>query len=164
MPSLIRVNKRDNSAFTQNLLRYLRSKYQENINFNCFTESYDEYKSKNLFEDSTDSYEKIFKDIPKINLQNIVTAQLNINSLRNKFDFLAEKIKGIIDVLLISEIKLDESFFQLASFKFLDTTPHSAWIMVNRAEELWFLSEKIFQLNLLKAYMLSYIFTKERGC
>ena len=29
--------------------------------------------------------------------------QLNINSLMNKFDLLAEQIKGIIDVLVISE-------------------------------------------------------------
>ena len=38
------------------MLRYLQSKYWENVN--CFAESYDEYKSKNLNEDSTGSYEK----------------------------------------------------------------------------------------------------------
>ena len=57
------VTKRSNSVFAQNLLRYLQSKYWENVNFNCFTESYNEYKSKNLGEDSTDSYEGNLKDI-----------------------------------------------------------------------------------------------------
>ena len=77
---------------------------------NCFRESYDEYKSKNLNKDSTDSYEENLKDIRKKNLRNIVIGHFNINSLRNKFDLLVEQIKGIIDVLDISETKLDDSF------------------------------------------------------
>ena len=77
---------------------------------NCFRESYDEYKSKNLNKDSTDSYEENLKDIRKKNLWNIVIGHFNINSLRNKFDLLVEQIKGIIDVLDISETKLDDSF------------------------------------------------------
>ena len=94
----LHLNKRGNSVLAQNLLRYLRSKYLENGNFNCFMESYDEYKSKNLSEDSTDSYEENLKDISKKILQNIVIGQVNINPLRSKFDLLAEQIKGIIDV------------------------------------------------------------------
>ena len=35
---------------------------------------------------------------------------LNINSIRNKFKLLNEQIKGIIDVLMISETKVDYSF------------------------------------------------------
>ena len=35
---------------------------------------------------------------------------MNINS-RNKFDFLAYQVRGNIDILMISETKLDESFF-----------------------------------------------------
>ena len=77
---------------------------------NCFRESYDEYKSKNLNKDSTDSYEENLKDIRKKNLRNIVIGHFNINSLRNKFDLLVEQIKGIIDVLDVSETKLDDSF------------------------------------------------------
>ena len=37
-------------------------------------------------------------------------AQLNINSLRNKFEFLVEFIRGKVDILTISEAKIDESF------------------------------------------------------
>ena len=35
---------------------------------------------------------------------------MNINSLRNKFDSLADQIKVNVDILVISETKLDESF------------------------------------------------------
>ena len=40
----------------------------------------------------------------------LIFAHLNINSIRNKFKFLATHVKGKIDVLMISKIKIDESF------------------------------------------------------
>ena len=43
-------------------------------------------------------------------LNKLIIAHLNINSVGNKFDFLVDKIKGNIDVLMISETKLDDSF------------------------------------------------------
>ena len=43
-------------------------------------------------------------------MNRIVLAHLNINSLRNKLDLLADQIKGNVDVLAISETKLDDSF------------------------------------------------------
>ena len=50
----------------------------------------------------------------------LIIAHLNINSLRNKFEFLISLIKDNIDVLMISEAKLDESFptsqFMINSF------------------------------------------------
>ena len=44
------------------------------------------------------------------NVNKLIIADLNKNSLRNKFYFLISLIKGNIDVSMISEIKLDESF------------------------------------------------------
>ena len=44
------------------------------------------------------------------NLNKIVVGHLNINSIRNKFDYLAHQVRGKIDILMISETKLDESF------------------------------------------------------
>ena len=35
---------------------------------------------------------------------------LSINSVRNKFDGLVENVKGNINLLMISEFKLDDSF------------------------------------------------------
>ena len=46
----------------------------------------------------------------KGNQNKLVIAQRNINSLRNKFELLTEKIKGNIDILLISETKTDKRF------------------------------------------------------
>ena len=43
-------------------------------------------------------------------LNKIIFAHLNINSIRNKFDQLADLVKGKIDVLMISESKIDDSF------------------------------------------------------
>ena len=40
----------------------------------------------------------------------IIIGHLNINSLRNKFEFLFEVIRGKVDILMISETKIDESF------------------------------------------------------
>ena len=50
------------------------------------------------------------KSIRIRNLNKIVIGHLNINSLRNKFDFLVTQVKGYVDILMISETKLDESF------------------------------------------------------
>ena len=37
-------------------------------------------------------------------------ALLNINSIRNKFELLSEQVRGNVDVLMISETKIDDSF------------------------------------------------------
>ena len=50
------------------------------------------------------------KSLRKRNLSKIVVDHLNINSFRNKFDFLAHQVKGNTDILMISETKLDERF------------------------------------------------------
>ena len=46
----------------------------------------------------------------KKNLSRVILAQLNVNSIQNKFNLLAEGIKGNVDVLMMSETKLDETF------------------------------------------------------
>ena len=39
-----------------------------------------------------------------------IIVQLNINSIRNEFDFLCFEINPSLDLLLVSETKLDDSF------------------------------------------------------
>ena len=51
-------------------------------------------------------------------MNRIILAHLNIHFLRNKFDLLADQIKGNIDALAISETKLDD-LFPAAQFKIL---------------------------------------------
>ena len=43
-------------------------------------------------------------------MNKLILGHLNINSLRNKFDILQEQVKDNIDILMVSETKLDESF------------------------------------------------------
>ena len=43
-------------------------------------------------------------------MHKIVVEQININSIRNKFDPLMAAVAGNIDILLINEIKIDSTF------------------------------------------------------
>ena len=45
-------------------------------------------------------------DYPK----NVIFVDLNINSLRNKFESISELIKGKFEIFLVNETKLDASF------------------------------------------------------
>ena len=56
------------------------------------------------------------KELRVQNVENIVIAHLNINSLRNKFDSLVQLICGNVDILIIGETKLDGTFPQNTSF------------------------------------------------
>ena len=51
-----------------------------------------------------------FYSIRKLNFNKLVVANRHRNSLRIKFDSLAEKIRDNADILMISETKLDNSF------------------------------------------------------
>ena len=53
---------------------------------------------------------KVLKNIRQKHSNRLVIAQLNINSIRNKFTSLPNMIKDSIDILLISETKIDSSF------------------------------------------------------
>ena len=53
------------------------------------------------------------KKIKTSNLNRLVISQVNINSLRNKFESLESIIKDNLDILVINESILDESFSSL---------------------------------------------------
>ena len=50
------------------------------------------------------------ENIRKYNSKKIITAHLNINSIRQKLDFFADIVKDNIDILMTSESKLHDSF------------------------------------------------------
>ena len=52
----------------------------------------------------------VLKALRLKNVNKLIIAHLNINSLRNKFEFPISLIKDNIDVFMISETKLDQSF------------------------------------------------------
>ena len=55
-------------------------------------------------------FDTLLRNIRIQNLGRIIVATLNINSIRNKFDQLKLSVMGNIDVLVITETKLDDSF------------------------------------------------------
>ena len=68
----------------------------------------------------------------------IIMAHININSLRNKFDMLTNSVTEYIDILMISETKLDNTFpyalYHLRDFSNpcrLDRTCHGGGSLVN---------------------------------
>ena len=44
------------------------------------------------------------------NVNNLVVASININSIRNKFDQLKLLVNDSIDILIVEETKIDETF------------------------------------------------------
>ena len=50
------------------------------------------------------------KSLRTSNLHCIIIAQVNINSIRNKFEALVNGVRGNVDILMISETKNDDSF------------------------------------------------------
>ena len=105
-------------------------------------------------------------------MSRILLAHLIIVSLRNKFDLLADQIKGYVDVLAISETKLGDSFpagqFKIPGYASpftLDRNQNGRRILVFITEDirLKFLSfeEKpieafFFEINLHKKKCLVY--------
>ena len=69
-------------------------------------------KSANI--DFIDNEPEYFGNKPKSlctsNLHLIQIAQININSIRNKFEALVNGLSSNVDILMISEIKIDDSF------------------------------------------------------
>ena len=59
--------------------------------------------------ESNDDLTKL-KDIRLSNVNRLVIAQFNINSLRNKFEALTEIGSDTIDILVLTETKLDQTF------------------------------------------------------
>ena len=76
-------------------------------------------------------------NIRKHHSNKIIMAHININSLRNKFDILTNSVSEYIDILMISETKLDNTFphalYHLKDFSNpyrLDRNSHGGGILV----------------------------------
>ena len=57
-----------------------------------------------------DSPLNLLKDLKLENAHRLVIAQLNINSLAEKFEAFTKIIQGNLDIVVITETKLDSSF------------------------------------------------------
>ena len=91
--------------------------FDSQINFRSFTnlgntEKSDQSAINRANETSSEETLKIeaLSQIHKNNRNRIIIAHLNINSIRNKSEMLKEVISNKIDILLISETKLDDIY------------------------------------------------------
>ena len=105
----------------------------------------------NAYVESTNGNESIIQDesqkcenlidslfnIRKYHSNKIIMAHININSLRNKFDMFTNSVSEYIDILMISETKLDDTFphalYHLKDFSNpyrLDRNSHGGGILV----------------------------------
>ena len=66
-------------------------------------------QSKFKDSDHTNAY-SVLNDIRIKNINRLIIAHLNINSIRNKIEMLTDIILGKLDILLLSETKIDNSF------------------------------------------------------
>ena len=57
-----------------------------------------------------DKSSHIFPNLRGTKAENVIIAHLNINFLQNKFEPLAKLVRGKVDILIISETKIDDSF------------------------------------------------------
>ena len=58
----------------------------------------------------SENYSLHLKQLKSKNVNRLIFAHININSIRNKFEMLVDGMSGNVDVLLISETQLDKSF------------------------------------------------------
>ena len=73
------------------------------LNINCECEP---MSAKNIdVTNSSDSANTILKNLRLKNVKRLICAQLNINSIRNKFEFLNEIASTNVDILLICETR-----------------------------------------------------------
>ena len=49
----------------------------------------------------------------KDNLDKLVFVHLNVNSIKNKFGYLSEQIRGNVDIVLVTETEVDDRFPQV---------------------------------------------------
>ena len=103
--------------------------------------------SKTLSDENSDQLGSnaftILKDLRIQNLKNVIIGHLNINSLRNKFNGLAELMRGKLDILVLTETKLDYTFpekqFLVPGYKKpfrLDRNTYGGGVMIYVREDI----------------------------
>ena len=81
------------------------------------------------------------------NVNKILIGHLNINSIRNKFELFADLVKDKLDIILISETKID-STFPKSQFEIQGYSPPHRLDRNAHGEGFFFTPEVIFLVNL----------------
>ena len=136
----LHLNRKGNTLFAKNLLDFVEG----NRNFRS---EKDIFKEENgASDDSTvmqSDAKKSLKNIRISDINKLIFGRLNVNSLRNKLDILSKQIKGSIDIFMVSETKLDDSFpegqFLIKGFHSpfrFDRNGNGGGIMLNVREDI----------------------------
>ena len=81
-------------------------------NKECYSEgSLTDQSEKKSINTAPNSLSKI-KELRIGNANKVIIGNLNINSIRNKFEQLKETVLKYIDILVVTETKLDETFLE----------------------------------------------------
>ena len=103
----LHLNKKGNTAFAKSLLHHINRTDWSFIPYDLITVN--DCLSDTLEKAKSGTYSGL-QTTRKDKLNKLIIAHLNINSIRNKFDSLADIIKDNIDILMISETKVEDSF------------------------------------------------------
>ena len=110
------LNKKYNTIFMSNFRRYLNNFNWRKLVGDELTvysgkiKSFEYPNNKSANDQSVSHNISELKNIRLKNVNNIIIPQININSIRNKFELLSHYVSGDIDILIITETKLDKSF------------------------------------------------------
>ena len=90
-----------------------------------------------------DKSSHIFPNLRGTKAENVIIAHLNINFLQNKFEPLAKLVRGKVDILIISETKIDDSFhtnqFMIDGYSSPfreDRNPHGGGLLIYIREDI----------------------------
>ena len=111
MKEIINKNIDSNKQIKESTEKDVRRKEKIicNASENCKTAPFEKI-SENDKTNFKCNFENILKNRRKKNMHKIVVGQININSIRNKFDHLMAAVSGNIDILLNTETKIDSTF------------------------------------------------------
>ena len=107
--SKLHLNRKGSGILTSNFVKALShvfNRLEETSDKDSFSEG-EENKSKSVDASINCS---ILGSLNRKHLKKLIIGHQNKNSLRNKFEFPVDQRKGKVDLLMVSETKLDESF------------------------------------------------------
>ena len=93
--------------------RFKNFMFTKNLSITDVTKNSITSKPLNNSKSLLSNQKNLGSNLHKVRIENpsrIIFGQININSIRNKFDLLMNIIKNEIDILMISETKIDSSF------------------------------------------------------
>ena len=111
LQSTIYGNQTSHTSFPSGSLGVSHNKTQEGIGVTYNeTTVLNEDCENNKQKIATDNDITLLDEIRTKNINRLIISNLNINSLSSKFEQLKVSIQGKIDILIITETKLDDSF------------------------------------------------------